>query len=289
MSDALLPPSEAFSTFTASDGVRLHATAWPVARPRAAVIVSHGLGEHAGRYAAFARELVTRGIAVHALDHRGHGRSGGVRGFVRRFDRYVADLEEYRRRVAGDLPAGTPVFLLGHSLGGLIAIRWLETHAGVALAGAILSAPLLGVAVQAPRWKVAASGVLSKVTPWLALSNEIDPAELSGDPAYIRSYREDPRVHDKITPRLYTEMMAAIGDAFAEKERISVPLLFLSPGADTVVREPDVIRFAESLGGDVTIRRYPGFRHESLNELGRARPIGDVIGWIEGKVLSPES
>jgi alpha-beta hydrolase superfamily lysophospholipase len=142
------------------------------------------------------------------------------------------------------------------------------------------------VAVKAPRWKVAISGALSIALPWLPFSNEIDPAELSGDPAYARSYREDPLVHARVTPRLYTEFMAAIGDAFRERERIHLPTLFLVPGADTVVREADVVRFAECLAGEVTIRRYAGFRHESLNELERERPVSDVVAWIEARIAA---
>lgn len=284
MSDGLHPPVAASSTLRTADGARLHALRWPAGRPRAALLLSHGLGEHAGRYATLARDLVRRGIEVHGLDHRGHGRSGGARAYVPRFSRYLDDFEAFRHHVVEQLPAGIPVFLLGHSLGGLIALRWLEAHGGGGLAGAILSAPLLGIAKEAARWKVALSGVLSKLLPWVPIGNEIDPAELSGDPAYVRSYREDPLVHARITPRLYTEMVQAMGDAVAEKDRLALPLLFLVPGADTIVREEETLRLAQSLPGDVTIRRYPGFRHESLNEVERARPVGDVVEWMEARI-----
>jgi alpha-beta hydrolase superfamily lysophospholipase len=320
---ALPPPSATSVFFRAGDGTRLHALRWDADHPRAVVLLSPGLGEHAGRYAAFARDLVPLGISVRALDHRGHGRSGGMRGYARRFSLLVDDFERFRRRLTEDVTDDTPVFVLGHSFGGLVVIRWIEATVGLhppappsagavrtvetarwnherprkpreasggsdashpAVAGAILSAPLLGVAVKAPRWKVAISGVLSKALPWLPFSNEIDPAELSADPAYIRSYREDPLVHARITPRLYTEFVAAIGDAFREMDHIHLPTLFLVPEADTVVHEPDVVRFAESLRGDVTIRRYAGFRHESLNDLERDRPVSDVVAWIEARI-----
>jgi lysophospholipase len=279
-----LPPPDASSELRAADGVRLHALAWPVSAPRAILLLSHGLGEHAGRYAPLARDLAPRGIEVHALDHRGHGRSGGVRGHAMRFGQLVDDFDAFARRVMGDAPADVPVFLLGHSLGGLIAIRWLERTGGQGLRGAILSAPLLGIAKVAARWKTAMSGLLSKALPWIPISNEVDPAELSSDPAYIRSYRDDPLVHDKITPRLYTEMVGAMEDAVAARDRIAIPLLFIVPGADTIVREEATLRFAEGLKGDVTVRRYPGFHHESLNELDRARPIADLLAWMEARM-----
>jgi alpha-beta hydrolase superfamily lysophospholipase len=264
--------------------VRLHALRWAAESPRAALLVSHGLGEHAGRYAALARDLVPHGIEVHALDHRGHGRSGGMRAYADRFGRFVDDFEAFRLRAMEPLPPGIPVFLLGHSLGGLIALRWLEAHRGAGLRGSILSAPLLGIAKQAARWKTALSGVLSKVLPWVPIPSEIDPSELSSDPAYVRSYREDPLVHARITPRLYTEMVRAMGFAVAEKDRLPRPLLFLVPGADSIVREEETLRLAGSLAGDVTVRRYPGFRHESLNERERARPVGDLLEWMEARI-----
>ncbi|HEX2202168.1 MAG TPA: alpha/beta hydrolase [Longimicrobium sp.] len=278
------PPPETDGDFLAPDGLRLAYRAWTPAAPRAALLVVHGLGEHGGRYAALARALSARGVAVFALDLRGHGRSGGARAYTPRFEQLVEDVEAFRRHVALKLPAPVPVFLLGHSLGGLVSIRWLQTHPEAPLAGAVLSSPLLGVAVKAPRWKVAMAGVLTRVLPKLPLSNEIDPAELSSDPAYVRSYREDPLVHTRITPRLYTELMAHIGHAFAERGRFGHPLLFLVSGADTVVQAGATHRFAEGLTGDVTVHRYDGFRHESLNEAGRARPIADLTAWLEARI-----
>jgi alpha-beta hydrolase superfamily lysophospholipase len=277
----LAPPQPSSHDLRAADGTRIHYRLWSAEHPRAALLVSHGLGEHGGRYAALARDLAPRGVSVCAVDHRGHGRSGGGRAYVRRFEEYVADLEVVRRAIETTHVSGLPLLFLGHSLGGLIALRHLAAHPA-AFRGAILSAPLLGVAVKAPRWKVAAAGTLSKVLPWLPLSNEIDPAELSHDPAYVLSYREDPLVHDKITPRLFTELTAHIGHALAEADRLPRPLLFVVPTADTVVDETAVLRFAEALPGDVTIRRYEGFRHEAHNEVDRARVIDDIASWIDG-------
>jgi len=146
VSGGLLPPADASATFRAADGVLLHSLSWPVERPRAVVLLSHGLGEHAGRYAALARDLAPRGVEVHALDHRGHGRSGGIRGHTPRWEALVEDFDAFAHRVMEIAPADVPLFLLGHSLGGLIAIRWLEAPPAVPLRGAILSAPLLGIA-----------------------------------------------------------------------------------------------------------------------------------------------
>jgi alpha-beta hydrolase superfamily lysophospholipase len=284
MSTPSAMPAERTGELRAADGVPLSFRAWDVAGARAAVLVSHGLGEHGGRYADVARDLAAHGVSTFAVDHRGHGRSGGPRAYAERFERLVDDFEAFRRAIVASLPDSLPVFLLGHSLGGLIAIRHLQTHPDAGWRGAVLSSPLLGVAVKAPWWKVAASGVLSRWLPSLAISNEIDPSELSRDARYVEAYRSDPLVHDKITGRLYTEFMAHVGRAHDEAGRLPRPLLFLVPGADGIVDEAAVLRFARALSGDVTIREYEGFRHEPHNELGRERVIEHLAAWIEARI-----
>ena len=267
----------------AADGVPLHYRSWPAAAERAVLLVSHGLGEHGGRYAALAEDLVEHGFTVHAIDHRGHGRSGGRRGHVAHFGEFVRDFETFRAAIAKEHPSA-PLFLLGHSLGGLIAIHHLQTHPEAPYRGAVLSAPLVGIAVQAPRWKVALSGLLSRLVPWLPFNNEIDTAMLSTAPGYEAAYRADTLLHNTITPRLYTEMVSAIRGAFERPDGIRVPLLVLAPTADRVVLPEAVARFASACPGDVEVRRYEGFQHESLNEKERDRVVADVAAWLDARV-----
>lgn len=281
MSAPAAAPTES-GEFAADDGVRIRWHGWVVEEPRAALLLSHGLGEHAGRYAPLAAWLAGHGIAVFAPDHRGHGGSGGSRGHVDRFSHFAADFARFREEMA-DRTAGLPLFVMGHSLGGLIALRYLQTHPHDGLRGAILSAPALEAALRPPRWKTAAAGLLSRVAPRLRLGNEIDPAFLSADEAYVRAYRDDPLVHPWITPRLYTELLAAAQRAWAEADRLRLPLLFVVPGADPVIRSDTTERFARGLRGDVTVRVYPGLRHEPHNERERDTVLGDVAGWIAAR------
>lgn len=284
MTPAGPPPAPRSASVRAADGTRIHSLNWSAPSPRALLLLSHGLGEHAGRYALFAAALAARGISVSAIDHRGHGRSAGQRGHVSRFSVFAEDFEAFRRAATAKAPA-LPVFVLGHSLGGLIVIRWLQAHREAPPRGVILSAPLLGVALRAPRWKLALSGVLSRWLPNVPFTSEIHPEKLSSDEAYIRSYHDDPLVHSRVTPRLYTELMAATEAAFAECAALAEPpVLALIPGDDQIVDAGATSRFAESLPGEVTVLHYPEMRHEVLNEADRARPIGDVIGWIEKKL-----
>jgi alpha-beta hydrolase superfamily lysophospholipase len=268
----------------AADGVRLHSRSWPAPAERAVLLVSHGLGEHGGRYAQVAEEMAAHGVTVHALDHRGHGRSGGRRGHVAHFGEFVRDFETFRAAIAKEHPPGTPLFLLGHSMGGLIAIHHLQTHPEAGYRGAILSAPLVGIAVQAPRWKVALSGLLSRLIPWLPFHNEIETAMLSTAPGYEASYRADTLLHNTITPRLYTEMVAAIRGALERPDGIRVPLLVLAPTADRVVLPEAVARFAGACPGEVEVKRYEGFQHESLNEKDRHQVVADVAAWLDERI-----
>jgi lysophospholipase len=279
-----MPVREQAGELRAADGVRLYYGSWIAEGARAVVLVSHGHGEHGGRYAELARHLAERGITVHAIDHRGHGRSAGPRGHVDRFGDYVRDLEDWRRAVFAAHPPRIPVFLLGHSLGGLIAIRHLQTHPEAGFAGAVLSAPLLGIAVRAPRWKTALAGVFSRVLPRFPFGNELDPSMLSTAPGYVDAYRADKLLHPTITPRLFTEIGQAMRAAFDRPDSIRLPLLVLAPTGDRVVAPEAVARFASACPGDVQVRRYEGFQHEALNEAERHRVIDDVTAWLEARI-----
>lgn len=268
------------SALAAADGAPLAFRSWrPAGDARGAVLVSHGLGEHGGRYGELGDALAGRGIEVHALDHRGHGRSGGARGHVDRFAELVRDLETFRAAVA---PASGPVFLLGHSMGALVALRHLQAHPGVRWSGVVLSAPLLGIAVRAPRWKTALSGVLARLLPRLPFHNEIRLDALSSDPGYEAAYRADPLLHQVITPRMYTELGAAMRAARSAPPP-AVPLLVLAPGADAVADPRAVAEWAAEQGAEATVLRYPGFRHEALNERERHRVLADLLAWIEAR------
>jgi alpha-beta hydrolase superfamily lysophospholipase len=267
-------------TFRTDDGLDLHWQAWSPSTVRANVLLSHGLGEHAGRYARLAGDLAAHGISVWAPDHRGHGLSSGPRGHVPRFQRFADDFEAFRRHVLPELPAGAPLFVYGHSLGGLIALRYLQTHSQEPFRGAVVSAPVLGFHARAPRWKTALAGVLTRLLPAIPLANEIDPAELSHDAAYVATYRDDPLVHPWISPRTYTELVSAIRSALADGAALRLPLLFLLPGADPIVRTGAALAFARGLAGNVTVRVYEGMLHEAHNEVDRARVVADLAGWI---------
>lgn len=281
----------AHAYFSGSAGVRLHYRCWDVPSPRAVVVIAHGLGEHCGRYEELAQDFARAGLSTYAFDHRGHGRSDGRRGHVRRFTRYVHDFERFRRRVVGAVGSDVPLVFLGHSMGGLILIRYLQEYPAVPAAGAILSAPALGVSIDVPRWKIQLARILYYAAPALPMSTGLDPQYLTHDQEVVEAYERDPLVHDRITPRLYGEMTREFETAFQKARRIRVPILILVPSGDRIARPDQMQRLAAVLdGGDrVRVMTFPNFYHEVLNETARSSVIADLLGWIEHRIKATAS
>ncbi len=265
-------------------GLRLHYRAWEATRPRAGIVLLHGLSDHSGRYDDFGAAMASYGISCFAADLRGHGASEGRRGHVVRFDAFLQDVDRFRREVQGLVDPSFRLFLLGHSLGGLIALRYLEEYESP-FVGAIISSPWLATAVPLPRWKSSSVPLLARLLPSLPMRAHIPPHDISHDEDVVRAYAADPLVHDRITPRLFAEASAAMGLVFQRAERLSTPLLFLLAGGDRIVDANRAHAFARSLpAGDVTIRTFPGLYHELLNELERQTVMAEIREWISARL-----
>lgn len=266
----------------AGGGIRLHYHAWEVPEPQAAMVVVHGLSEHGGRYEHLGQALARIDVSAFALDLRGHGLSDGRRGHAPAFASFIKDLDRFRREVLGLIDPATPVFLLGHSMGGLIALRYQEEYPG-AFSGAVIVSPWLATALPVPRWKANLANILARVAPALPLSAGIDAALLSRDPAVVAAYRDDPLVHGRITPRLFVDASREMGLTFQRSDRLVSPLLFLLAGSDRIVDVTRTLAFARTLGAsgvlDVVIKVYPDFYHEVLNEKA-AGQWDDLVGWL---------
>lgn len=271
-------------TLVGVGGLRLSYQAWEAPAPRAVLLVIHGLGEHAGRYDAFARHVCARGFSTFALDLRGHGRSEGRRGHVPSFETYLLEVDRFRREVEGLVKGRLPLFLLGHSLGGLIALRYQEEFRARFRAAVILS-PWLATALPLGRLQAAAANLLAGVLPALPFPSGIRPEDLTRDPAVIEAYDDDPLVHRRITPRLFVEASAAMGLALQRSDRISEPVLFLLAGADRIVQTDRTIAFAQSMtASDIEVRVYPDAHHELLHELERLRAYREIADWLSARL-----
>lgn len=271
--------------FAAADGLLLTRQVWrPPGGAAAALAVVHGYGEHAGRYRELAVELAERGYSLYVYDLRGHGRSAGRRGHISRFSDYLDDTAVYLRTV-GLEEEGRPLFLLGHSLGGLIAAAFVEERSDAGLAGLVLSAPFLRLAIPVPPMRLHAARLLSRVAPTLNIGNPLDAAALSHDQAVVAAYRVDPLNHHVATARWAAEVLDAQLAALAAAPRIAPPLLVMYGEADAVT-DPAAAHqlFAAAASPDKTEHAYPGYFHEIFNESGRGGPIGDLTSWLGAHV-----
>jgi len=263
-------------------GRRIYWQSWtPESDPQALIVIVHGAGEHSGRYGSVAETLVQDGYAVYALDHRGHGRSDGPRALIDRLDRAVADLDRLVSEALAEHPA-LPVFVLGHSVGGTIAVRYALGHQD-RLTGMILSGPLLAIEAGAPlRF---AGRALSVVAPTLP-SIGVDPALVSRDPQVVAAYESDPLVHHgKLPVRTLAELVSAIDQFPDSVAAITVPTLILYGTADRLCPPSGSGMLGQRIGSqDKTVKAYDGLYHEILNEPERDEVLADIRGWLSARV-----
>lgn len=260
-------------------GVELYWQGWlPEEEPTGVLLLCHGLGEHSGRYRNVVDAVTPDGWAVYGLDHRGHGRSGGRRAHLDDYADWLADFDTFRRHVVG-LHPGLPVFLLGHSMGGQIALAYALDHQAD-LNGLVLSAPALA-SDAVPRFAVPVLTLLAKVAPTLRPAG-IDGTKVSKDPAVVAAYQADPLVYQGnptlgLSARLFGQF-----DVLPERARgLTLPLL-LQHGTADVLTDPRGTRLLESTSGspDQTVRWYEGLWHEIYNEPEREAPLTDLREWL---------
>jgi acylglycerol lipase len=260
-------------------GVELFWQGWlPPGDPRGVVLLCHGLGEHSGRYGNVVDALVPDGWAVYGVDHRGHGRSGGRRAHLRRYADWLADFDAFRRAINARHP-GLPVFLLGHSMGGQIALAYALDHEAD-LAGLVLSAPALANNTV-PKAAVGVLRAVGKVVPTLRPAG-IDASKISKDPAVYAAYQADPLVHHgRPTLGLSSALVGQFGVLPERARDLRLPVLMQHGALDAIV-DPSGFRRMEAACGspDLTVRWYEGLWHEIYNEPERATPLGDLREWL---------
>jgi len=275
--------SSAESRFTGAGGVRIFWQSWlPEADPRAVVVIAHGAGEHSGRYEHVAARLVSEGCAVYAIEHRGHGRSDGPRALIDRMSNAVADLDTLVTMCATEHP-GAAVFLLGHSVGGTISLRYAIDYPE-RLSGLILSGPLAALDA-APAAQRIVAGILSAVAPKAGLL-AIEPSLISRDPAVVSAYVEDPLVHHgKLPARTVTELASAIQSLPEAVRAITIPTLIMYGTDDQLCPPRGSTMLGERIGAaDKTVTPYDGLQHEILNEPEQDQVLDEMCTWLAARV-----
>ena len=270
-------------------GSGLFYRSWPSAdQARAVVLISHGLGEHSGRYEHVAAAFNAAGLHVFALDHLGHGQSPGKRAFVSRFSELTDGVAELRAHIAHEYPS-MPVFLVGHSLGGLIAA---STVLGAAedYAGLLMTGPALGVPTPPPAWQVLLLRLFSVLAPGLK-ALELDANAICRDPAVVENYVADPLVHhENIPARMVVSLFDEGARVMARARDISLPVLLLHGAEDQLTSASASTEFVDMLAShDKQCTIYDGMYHELFNEPEQEAILKTCCEWITARVTTSDS
>ena len=252
----------------------------PEGEPKAILVIVHGLAEHSGRYMNVVNHLVPSGYAVYGIDHIGHGKSDGKRGYVERFQDYTKVLKNYFDMIE-KLQPDKPMFLIGHSMGGLISAAYLLNHPDK-LSGAILSGPGIKLPDDISQATIFAAKLFSIIMPKFGLK-QLDSKGVSRDPAVVDAYVNDPLVYTgKITARLGAELIKTMQYVTQQAAKIKLPIMIVQ-GSDDKLVDPGGAQFLYNLVGskDKTIKIYKGFYHEVFNEPEHELALNDVKTWLE--------
>lgn len=258
-------------TFLGAAGIELLERSWePDGDPRGAVVVVHGLGEHSGRYEELGSFLAHEGFRVLSYDQRGHGRSGGPPGWVESFDHFLDDLSIVLARAASRSD-GTPVVLLGHSMGGLIVAAYVLERD------------------ELPDFLVLSSPAIVPIVEEGVTPGAIDAAALSSDPAVQESYRTDPLVlRERVTPDLLGRIFDGVVLVSGRAGEIDIPLLLIHGDRDTLCSAEGAGEYVgQTATSDRTVRIYPGGLHEMFNETCREEVFADLREWLRLRVPAP--
>lgn len=268
-------------TLAGAGGLSLFATSWlPEGAPRDHLVLAHGYGEHLGRYHAVAEYLTAAGYAIHALDHRGHGKSAGPRAVIDSFANADADLDKLVDKVRAESGLNR-IKLVGHSMGGSLALNYALNHPEK-LSGLVLSGPAIGGGL--PRLQAWLLALISRIAPALGMI-QLDADAVSRDTQVVAAYKADPLVfHGKVPARTAREMMHAVTTYPARVGAMELPCLLMHGSADTLVRAIDAQPVFDAIASpDKTVRIFDGLYHEIFNEPERLEVLALVRDWLDAR------
>lgn len=267
---------------TAADGLKLYEQVWQMPEVKGWVLLVHGITEYSDRHRPTIQVLLQQNFAVQTFDLRGHGKSEGDRAYINHFAEYLSDLDLVVRRALVQA-GGRPLFLLGHSLGGAIATRYLIQYPEMQsqLSGLILSAPALALNDAVPPALVKAADWISRFFPKLPTLS-LEGAAISRDPAVVAAYHADPLVyHGKLLARPGAELVKTMREIQSQMSVIQLPLLLMHGTGDRTVPCSASQRLYDCAHSpDKTLKLYEGLYHEIFNEPERAQVWADLADWL---------
>lgn len=268
------------------DGIEFFVRGWePESRPRAAIALIHGLGEHVGRYEHVARAMNHAGYAFAGFDLRGHGRSGGIRGHFPSLDVMMQDIQGFLSLIRKRYP-DQPLFLYGHSLGGLLVLTY-ALRIRPDLNGVIATGSGLRSQIQEQKAKLAIIKTLGSLMPSAKMASGLDASILSRDPDVVSAYLHDPLVHDRISLGFGKAGLQATDYAWSNADQFPLPLLIMHGGADRNTYpegSSDFAGLASRNNPDVTLKLWDGLYHEIHNEPEKEQIFGFTIQWLDRHV-----
>ena len=271
-------------TFDGMGGVRIVYDVWtPDTQPRGVVVLAHGYGEHARRYDHVAERFGRAGLAMYALDHRGHGRAGGKRVRVRHMNEFVADYRTLVQIARKENP-GIPLVVLGHSMGGGIAFAYGAQYPGE-YDLMVLSGPAIAAHTGVSKWKALLGKTVGSVLPDLPIE-QIDPDAVSRDPKVVADYKTDPLVYRGKLPAGIGKALLLVGETMERTApTITAPLLVVHGEDDHLVSAEGSRLLVRCIGSkDVALKVYPDLYHEVFNEPERDQVLDDVTNWITARL-----
>lgn len=271
--------------------LRLHRNYWKIPTARATVILFHGHGEYSSRYDYTAKKLNAAGYAVVSGDLPGNGRSPGLRGHIDRFEIYFDIVDSWIKEVLESEHGDKPIFLLGHSGGGLIVTRYLETlqtsNRPIHVRGAVLSSPVLRLKMPVPIWKAILGRTLNLLWPRLRMATGLRELNVSRSSDATKANSEDTLMVHVASVRYYNELLRNQKAVMREAHTIGIPMLVMHGGADAIASPEASLEFVEQLGTpDKQFRLWPNLLHEILNEPERNAVISEMLEWLDHHLIA---
>lgn len=270
-------------TWKSQDGLDIYAQSWkPESKAKAVVGLVHGLGEHSGRYHHVGNAFSDAGYVLTAFDLRGHGKSGGQRGHFPSLEALMDDIRLHIEQAREKYP-NLPVFLYGHSLGGLLVLNYATINksslSGVIATGAGLRSPVLE-----QKGKMALSKILGGLLPAVSIPTGLDPDGVSRDPDVVRAYKNDPLVHAVATLSTARIGINAVERAFAYAEEFPAPLLLMHGKADRITYPRGSEEFASLVPANCTLKLWDGLYHELHNEPEQTEVFKAILDWLDAQL-----
>lgn len=266
-------------TINAGKGTKLFCQSWqPDSPQKAALFIVHGLGEHLGRYEELALFMVELGIGVFAFDHRGHGHSEGKKGHAASLEQLIEDTE-FALMKCRSIFLDIPICIYGHSMGGQITATFLKKIKSKELSGAIISSAWFELASPPPAWQIKIIKQIKKIIPRLALSNRLDPEQISSVPEEVELYKKDPLVHDRISFALFKALYLNGLKLLTEEKQAKIPVLICHGDKDKITSYSASKQYATNLGEKASFKTWTGSYHEPHHDKDKKEVMQYYANW----------